>query len=132
MRKIPVFAICALLVGCATSRQTFGPDGRQAFSLNCSGLALSWGACYEKAGAICGARGYDVVSVNGDSGAIVTASPQQAFGSSVITRSMVVSCKGEKKTAPPVAKAIEVPDVKCTTRVVSSGGQPVQDDRCQE
>jgi hypothetical protein len=101
MKAIVLACIGLSLVGCATSRQTFGPDGRAAYSLNCSGLALTWGACYEKAGSICGSSGYDVVSVNGDSGSIVTANPESAFGSSVITRGMLVSCKKPPRQSEP-------------------------------
>lgn len=133
MKKIMVTAGLVLLAGsgCATSRQTFGPDGRQAFSLNCSGLALSWGACYEKAGSICGARGYDVVSANGESGAVVTANPQSAFGSSVISRSMVVSCKGAVPSQKETAGRPASTDGDCRTRVISSGGKPIpKDEQC--
>jgi len=123
-----------LIAGCAVSKQTFGPDGRTASSINCSGLALAWGACYEKAGAICGTRGYDVLAVNGDSGAVVTANPQGAFGGSVITRTMVISCKGagageQGAAATGAAKRYvsgAMPgSADCPVRVISAGGKPL-------
>lgn len=85
------------LAGCATSTATYGPDGRQSHSLNCSGLARTWGMCLEKAGEICGAKGYDVLASTGDQGAFVqgtaTSTSAQASGGSVITRNMLISCK---------------------------------------
>jgi hypothetical protein len=66
-----------VLTGCASSSTTFGPDGRPAHVLNCSGWARTWGHSYEKAGQICGARGYEVVSR--DEGGL--------------SRSMTVACK---------------------------------------
>lgn len=126
-------ALALAVSACTTSRQTFGPDGRTASSITCSGLALTWANCYEKAGAICGARGYDVLAVNGETGAIITANPQGAFGSSVINRTMLVSCKTELKTqsaSPAEPKKVRPtgampgsPD--CPTRVVSAGGNPI-------
>jgi hypothetical protein len=81
------------LSSCASSKQTFGPDGRPSYSLNCSGLARNWGMCLEKAGELCGTKGYDIVTANTDRGAIAQASTQQLFATSTISRSMLVSCK---------------------------------------
>ena len=51
-----------VLAGCATASKTHGPDGREAYAINCSGAALNWGMCYSKAGALCGSRGYEVIN----------------------------------------------------------------------
>ncbi len=77
---------------CATSKKTYTPDGRQGYSINCSGSALNWGMCYEKAGDLCGAKGYEVLQKSGDTGAMVTAGQHGLFGSSVINRSMIIRC----------------------------------------
>lgn len=82
-----------VLSGCTTADKTFGPDGKEAYQLTCSGIAQDWGNCQVKAGELCGARGYNVVSVNGEQGATFTANPQMAFGSSTIYRNMLISCK---------------------------------------
>ena len=54
--------------------------------------------CMEKAGDLCGARGYSIVSAMGDVGnlAVGTATTTNAnlVAGSVMSRSMVVSCKG--------------------------------------
>ena len=49
-------ATVILLSGCASASKTHGPDGKEAFFINCSGLARTWGMCYEKAGDLCGPR----------------------------------------------------------------------------
>ncbi|MGP2470846.1 hypothetical protein V1956_20055 [Yersinia sp. 2540 StPb PI] len=82
-----------LLSGCASSSKTYGPDGRMAHSIDCSGLARTWGACLEKAGDICGAKGYDVFTSTGDGGFVAAANPQMAFAGSTITRNVLISCK---------------------------------------
>lgn len=85
------------LTGCAISSQTFGPDGEKAYSLNCSGLAMTWGACLEKAGDICQEKGYKIISSSGDTGALIAAAanPSGGFlsGGTTISRSMVIACK---------------------------------------
>lgn len=97
MRLVPCAALALILAGCASASKTYGPDGREAYSLNCSGMARTWGACLEKAGDICGARGYNVVSSSGDIGSIMAggASTTNASiaGGTTINRSMVISCK---------------------------------------
>ena len=88
-----ILASFVLLSGCATASKTYGPDGKEAFSLNCSGLARTWGMCYEKAGELCGTKGYEVVGQGGDHGAVVSVNPSGGFGGSVISRSLLVKCK---------------------------------------
>lgn len=94
MKKLVLCAGLALqLAACANVTPTYGPDGGRAYALNCSGLMRSWNRCLEAAGEKCGARGYRVVSVNGDTGAVAIANPQGAFGASVIDRTMEVECR---------------------------------------
>jgi hypothetical protein len=90
--KEGILIMALMLTACASSSKTYGPDGRVGYSLTCSGLARDWGMCLSKAGEICGAKGYDVLNVNGDSGAMVTANPQMAFGGTTISRNMLISC----------------------------------------
>lgn len=95
-------ALLAVAVsGCATSSETFGPDGRTAYSINCSGAALTWDQCFKKAGDICNVLGYDTISVNGQSaGAVVTGNPTTGiFAVPVIERVMVISCKKPKSSS---------------------------------
>lgn len=86
-------AICFANHGCATATQTYTPDGSQGYSIDCSGNALTWGKCYEKAGELCGNRGYELVTKTGDEGAVVSGTQYGLFGGSVTTRNMIITCK---------------------------------------
>lgn len=81
------------LAACATASQTYTPDGRPGYTIECSGQALNWGMCYQKAGELCGSKGYDILAQTGDQGATVAANQFGLYGGSVITRSMVIACK---------------------------------------
>ena len=85
--------LCFAVVGCATASQTYLPSGEQGHNITCSGTALNWGHCYEKAGEICGARGYDIVDKSGDQGATFAGNRFGLYGGSVIQRSMLIKCK---------------------------------------
>lgn len=64
IKILSVIAVLAL-TGCATAQNTYLKDGKQALSIDCSGEAMSWAACYEKADASCAGTGYNIVSTNG-------------------------------------------------------------------
>lgn len=94
MGKLSILSLLVvLIVGCATSRETYTADGQKGHSINCSGSALNWGMCYEKAGELCGERGYDVLERSGDQGAVVSGTQYGLFGGSVMNRSMIIRCK---------------------------------------
>lgn len=86
-------ALALILAGCATAKVTYGPDGRQVHSINCSGNLMTWNACYEKAGALCGARGYDIVERTGDQNSTFAAGGGWASGGAFNSRTLLVSCK---------------------------------------
>lgn len=92
-KTIPVCIYLLLLTGCATSTQTYAPDGGQAHSINCSGAALNWGMCYEKAGSLCKERGYEVVGGGSDAVGSLAVNNGSAVGVRGSTRSMVIKCK---------------------------------------
>ncbi|MEA2066713.1 MAG: hypothetical protein U9O65_06445 [Thermotogota bacterium] len=57
MKKLLVILIFVSIIGgCATAKQTYTSDGQKGYVIDCSGSALNWGMCYEKAGKICGER----------------------------------------------------------------------------
>lgn len=66
-KMIKILSLIAVvgLTGCATAQNTYLKNGKQALSVDCSGEAMSWAACYEKADASCAGTGYDIVSTNG-------------------------------------------------------------------
>ncbi|EIY9399793.1 hypothetical protein MNO06_001906 [Escherichia coli] len=82
-----------LLSGCATSSKTYAPDGREAYTIDCSGLGGSWGMCLTKAGDLCGSKGYDVLTSAGDKGFIASANPERAFAGNTISRNLLIACK---------------------------------------
>ncbi len=98
MRLVAILC-CSLLAlaGCASSTKTYAPDGREAFSLDCSGTARNWGMCNVKAGEICKEKGYDIISQEGEQGESVGGSANQQtasiYGSSLHFRTMTIACK---------------------------------------
>ena len=93
MREIVLVAAVLGLTACATAKQTYTADGKAGYTIDCSGSAQTWSACYQKAGELCGNKGYDTLTRSGDQGSTVTANQFGVYGGSVITRSMVISCK---------------------------------------
>lgn len=85
--------VAMTLGGCASASKTYTSDGREGFSINCSGSALNWGMCFEKAGDLCGTRGYNVLEKSGDQGDAVSANQLGLYGGTVTTRSLVIACK---------------------------------------
>ena len=90
-----------LLAGCAMSKQTYLPDGRQGHSISCDGSAVGMNVCFEKAGELCQGRGYDLVNREGQAipFGVGHASANQYGGSAnatygaLNTKSILVACK---------------------------------------
>jgi hypothetical protein len=81
MGRLAVVLLVAIMeASCATSRETYTADGRPGYSINCSGTALNWGNCLEKAGDLCGERGYQVLEKSGDQGSVVTGGQLGVYG----------------------------------------------------
>lgn len=53
------------LTGCAFSKEIYLPDGTKGHSISCDGAAVGIATCFEKAGDLCGSRGYDQLSREG-------------------------------------------------------------------
>ncbi|MBU9236220.1 hypothetical protein KTD19_27995 [Burkholderia multivorans] len=85
-----------VLAGCATVRQTYAPDGRVAYALNCSGLARGWDKCLAAAGDKCGSAGYDILDRSGELTAAASANRTAGFGAISGERAMVIACKESK------------------------------------
>ncbi len=114
-------AICAAiaLAGCVSSQDTFTADGQKGHVINCTpgwtgGLvgavanaSTSWGQCYQKAGELCGARGYDILQQVGEGQVYGQATQGGGFVSTTNNRMMVVKCKGDQppSAVPSAAKA---------------------------
>lgn len=92
MRLTAAIVLVLIVAGCAVSKETYLADGTAGHSIDCSGSALTWGDCYEKAGDLCGANGYDVITRDGEDGASLAATGGTVYGSSLMKRSMLVRC----------------------------------------
>jgi hypothetical protein len=64
IRLLSLIAIVGL-TGCATASNTYLKNGQQALNIDCSGEAMSWAGCYEKADASCAGTGYEIVGTDG-------------------------------------------------------------------
>lgn len=93
--RYPLLAVFMIIltVGCATSSKTYTQDGSTGHVINCSGSALNWGMCYEKAGNICKECGFDILEKSSESGNTVSWGQYGLFGGTVMNRSMVITCK---------------------------------------
>lgn len=90
---IILLLIIPILHGCATASKTYTADGKEGYNIVCSGSALNWGMCYEKAGNICGTKGYVVLEKSGDQGALISGNMYGLYGGSVINRNMIIKCR---------------------------------------
>ncbi|MEQ1790347.1 MAG: hypothetical protein ABL857_07880, partial [Rickettsiales bacterium] len=81
----------------ASSSKVFTADGESGYVLNCSGIKRNWGACYEKAGDICGKVGYEVIEVTGEAGTQTAVQSSSGLSTATTTttynRVMVMKCK---------------------------------------
>ena len=63
MKPYLVSSIVLLLAGCgAAANKTHLPSGEEGYAIDCSSLNSESVKCYEKAGNVCGSRGYEVIS----------------------------------------------------------------------
>lgn len=110
--KIAIIAASVLaLSACASSSQLYTQDGRVGYSINCNGSANTWGSCATKAGEICGARGYDILSSNGEQANFAMQQGNagwnksagwantSGFAGTMLTRNLVIACKGAEPAA---------------------------------
>lgn len=104
--KISVYLLITfILTSCAISKSTYLPDGKQGHSISCDGAAVGMNVCFEKAGELCGSRGYNVLNREGqvvysgmNSGSVSVNSisgQAQSFGfyGGFNTKSILVQCK---------------------------------------
>ncbi|MEM5315567.1 hypothetical protein [Paraburkholderia sp. JHI869] len=94
MKRAVVGVIVTLALGaCATVHESYAPDGRPAYTLNCSGIARGWDKCFEAAGDLCKTSGFDVIDRSDEDAAAVGATHSGLFGAKTNERSMVIACK---------------------------------------
>lgn len=92
-----LLATAIMLSACATVHESYAPDGRKAYALNCSGTARGWDKCQTAAGEICGSAGYDILDRSSEDTAVAGASANgnggSAFAAKTNERSMLIACK---------------------------------------
>lgn len=113
MRKTVLVLGVIILGGCATSIQTYLPDGTTGYHIKCDGAALNMGDCFQKAGELCGTKGYELLTREGDavpyaigggSASVNQYSGQAGYISSsgmIVNRSLFVRCTNETASSPP-------------------------------
>ena len=93
LSRLLVATLVFALAGCTAAKPITTPDGRQGYTVECSGRLLSWEDCFERAAEICKGESYDVFTRVGEQSALVDAEPQHLSSSTTTSRSMVIACK---------------------------------------
>jgi len=95
-RAIIVAILVSILSACAIAKKTYLADGSEGYSISCDGAAVGINVCFEKAGSLCGARGYSLINREGQlvPYGVASASGGQAFVSygSFNTKSIMIRC----------------------------------------
>lgn len=84
--------IFLIFLGCASATQTVMPDGKQGYSIDCSGSFVSINKCYEKAAEVC-PLGYNFYTRDESSGWVAT----NTFAGSTSLKGVMVTCKDMEK-----------------------------------
>jgi hypothetical protein len=92
---LPIFLVI-LLAGCASSKEVDITEGQRGYSIDCSGDHLNWSLCYEKAGQICGEKGFEILDKTGGTGMVVAGIQYGVDGASGLDRSMIVKCRNSQ------------------------------------
>ena len=93
MNKILTLLALISLGGCATASNTYLSNGKQGLSIDCSGEAMSWAKCYEKADASCAGTGYDIVGTDGSAAVRESDKTLGVDVGNFNSRNIVVTCK---------------------------------------
>lgn len=107
MRAFSGALFVATLAGCAIVKETYMADGSKGYSISCDGAAVGINVCFEKAGDLCGASGYDLLTREGQvipfgvGSASVQGTPAYVKGQSFATygafstKSIMVRCRNQ-------------------------------------
>ena len=102
MRKFVWLSMLILttLCGCVRSKPITGPDGTQVYSIECNGIQNTIADCLEKAGEVCGARGYSVLGADKEFSSTATAfytgnpnNPLAYVPTNRFNRNLLIQCK---------------------------------------
>lgn len=89
---LPIFLVI-LLAACATSKEIDVAEGQRGYSIDCSADRLNWSLCYEKAGQICGEKGFEILDRTGGTGVVVDGVQYGIYAESGQNRSMIIKCR---------------------------------------
>jgi hypothetical protein len=93
--KILLYAFASILItSCAIANKTYLPDGTLGHSISCDGSAVGMNVCFEKAGEICGAKGYKLLNREGQviySGVYLREQGVSQFGA-FNSKSILIKC----------------------------------------
>ena len=93
--KIILYACASILItSCAIANKTYLPDGTLGHSISCDGSAVGMNVCFEKAGEICGAKGYKLLNREGQviySGVYLREQGVSQFGA-FNSKSILIKC----------------------------------------
>jgi len=65
MTRGVVIALLAVLGGCTTAKEIYLPNGAKGHDIRCGGVGNKMENCFQKAGEICGSKGYDLAAPQG-------------------------------------------------------------------
>ncbi|MBY0484226.1 hypothetical protein [Nitrosomonas sp.] len=103
--RILLIGIIAMLIGCAMSKEMYLPDGSKGYNISCDGSANSMGNCFQKAGELCGSKGYYLLNREGQaipfgtnvgSASVVLGGGSAGYVAQtgmMVTRSLFIKCK---------------------------------------
>jgi hypothetical protein len=91
--QAPLMLVLLSMTGCAIANETYMPDGRKGYSISCDGAAVGIDKCFEKAGDLCAARGYDMINREGQVVPQATATAGFVQMGSFNTKSILIACK---------------------------------------
>ncbi|MGH8123711.1 MAG: hypothetical protein ACREPT_13170 [Rudaea sp.] len=92
-RAVGTILFTITMSACAIVNETYMPDGSKGYSISCDGAAVGINVCFEKAGNLCGAAGYDVIDREGQIVPFGVASANVATYGAFNTKSIMVRCK---------------------------------------
>jgi len=95
MRNAMLALAAVSLCGCAVSvKSVYGPDGGEAQAITCSsGWGLDWSDCFEKAGEICGTRGYKVWNQASTQSGVISGGEGGVIGTTSEAGTLLIACK---------------------------------------
>jgi len=98
MRILLCLFFAAFAAGCVSSNETYTADGRKGHVISCpsqgaiTGALTNWGTCFQRAGEICGTKGYAVLQRSDEPGFTATVNQYGGYAGTTTNRMMIVRC----------------------------------------